>query len=522
MRLPVITLILSLILSVFTQGCRDHNGIQFYPSDSIDVYTRLKPNDELYSGRHTYGNDSVVGNTIKYRLSTDSVSIGVDIDITILDLHPQITANLLSFIHGEMIDHGFINESDTIVPFGIKEKSDEGLTQSEIVHMALDWEGERFYSELPQIIEYGENGYNIAFEIYPVFLNEDYVTYKKFSCYFTGGGHSNYSLFLQTYNRKTGESVDLEDMIDSEKLDKVRERVAYHMAAKYPIYSSVNSTEEYLDSLNRWAGLTDIAVVMGLAEENDREQITLKNYPINDPGLHGAGLVFTYEMYHLTPGCNGCPTIILTFDEIRDCLKEPLNQYNSDLNEFEKYKSTDMYADKASRYTGTQLDSVRAAWSPADDGNPWPRSISDWYSYRVGKLKKHYALKDILGTWIGYGHLPDSRQILSIKPNGMYINITEEALEKDSLDRMIYNYTQTNQGTYNYNSSKNLLMLKNWEDMKLKDETLEAYVKRRDPENKYLIIHSIENDTMYVADDMGNLWPFYRKKREPELIVQDF
>ena len=140
------------------------------------------------------------------------------------------------------------------------------------------------------------------------------------------------------------------------------------------------------------------------------------------------------------------------------------------------------------------------------------RNILDWYKHRGGKIRQHYKLLDIIGTWIGYGHLYDPRQILTINSNGRFSNISEEALEKDSLGEMTYNYTRTVQGTYNYDSSKNLLMLKNWEDLELNDENLEAYVKQRDPENKYLIIHSIEKDTMYVADEIGDLWPFFRKR----------
>lgn len=512
MRLFIYTIVLLLIIPVFTQGCGGHNSIQPFPSDSINVYAPLQPNEEWNSGRHTYGEDSVVGNTITYKLSTDSTRIRVDIDFTILELHPRITANLLSFIHGELLYQGFINEGDTIIPFGIQDMSDAGFTQTEIVHMALDWEGERFYSELSHILEYRERSYNMVIKICPVFINEDYVTYEKYSYYYTGGMHGNYTSFLQTYNRKTGESVDLDDIIDHTKLDKVRERVAYHMAAKYPIYSSVNSIEAYLDSLNRWKGLTDITVGLDFKKECERNLITLKNYPINDPGLHGAGLVFTYEKYHLTPGCDGCPVILLTYDEIRDCLKEPYNKYRSDLDDFEKYQTADPYVDAASYYTKAQLDSVRTAWSPADDGNPWPRSILDWYRYRGGKLKKHYSLNDILGTWIGYGHLCDPRQILSINSNGRFTNISEEALTQDSLGSMTYNYMKTIQGIYSYDSNNNLLILKNWKNLKLNDENLEAYVKQEHPENKYLIIHSIENDTMYVADEIGDLWPFYRKR----------
>ena len=329
---------LLLLISFVPSGCNSTSELQSTLADSIDVYMQLKPNEEWNSGRHIYGKDSIVGNSIKYRLTTDSSDIYVDFNLTILELHPRITANLLSFIHREMLDWGFINENDTIPPFKTKEMTDKGYSQSDIVKKALDWEGERFYHQLPLIFEYGERGYNLDIETYPVFLNENYVTYKKYAYYYTGGAHGNYSICLHTYNLKTGESVDLEDIIIPKKLNKVRERVAYHMAAKYPVYSTVNSIDVYLDSLNRWKGLTDLSVIFGFKKENEIEQISLKNYPINDPGLHGAGLVFTYEKYHLTPGICGCPTILISFDEIRDCLKEPFGNYHSNLNEFEIYQ----------------------------------------------------------------------------------------------------------------------------------------------------------------------------------------
>lgn len=239
MRLSIITIALSLILTVFSQGCNDHHCndhhiIPDFPSDSIDVYVPLKPNEECYSGRRTYGEDSIIGNSIKYRLATDSNNVSVDIDITILELHPRITASLLSFIHRELIDHSFINGSDTIAPFSIKEKTDSGYAQSEIIHMALDWEGENFYNTLPDIFEYGYyNAYKLEIEIDPVFLNDRFITYKIYSYDYTGGAHGNYSTFLQTYDLKTGEPVDLEDIIIPDKLNKIRERVAYHMAAIY-------------------------------------------------------------------------------------------------------------------------------------------------------------------------------------------------------------------------------------------------------------------------------------------------
>lgn len=364
---PVVLLLILITWSV--SGCNGNTKLQVLPTDSIDVYARLKPNEDRISSRNTYGKDSIVGHTIKYRLTTDTSNVSVNFDVTTLELHPKITANLLSFIHYEMSTQGFINEGDSIVPFDVKEMTKKGLTQSDIAKKVLYWESGLYYNELPSIMKYGV-GFELYIEIYPVFLNEDYVTYKKYSYSYTGGAHGNYSSFLQTYNRKTGESVDLEDIIIPEKIDDVREKVVSHMAANYPIYSSVATVEEYLDSLNRWKGLTDVEVIMGVTKDEDRECITLKNYPLNDPGVHAAGLVFTYEKYHLTPGCEGCPTILVTFDEIRSCLKEPFCNYYTDVEEFERYKESNINVDSVQCYTKEQLDSVRAAWNPIDDGNP--------------------------------------------------------------------------------------------------------------------------------------------------------
>lgn len=509
-RLLLLPILFVFLISWMTSGCNGTTKIEKTPSDSIDVYARLKPNDEWYSCRHTYGKDSVLGHTIKYRMATDSCNIYTTFDITLLELHPRITANILSFIHNEMLNWGFINDADTIAPFDIKELTDKGLSQIGIVKKTLDWESNLYYKEILDVMEYGD-GYNLDIEIYPVFLNEDYVTYKKYSYYYTGGAHGNYSSFLQTYNLKTGESVDLDDIIIPEKLDDLRECVVRHMASNYPIYSSVTSVEAYLDSLNRWKGLTDIGVFMGITKEEDRERITLKNFPLNDPGIHGAGLVFTYEKYHLTPGCDGCPAILIPFNEIRNCLKEPFSNYNANINGFERYKERDLYADSALWYSDEQLDSVRASWGPADDGKPWPHDISDWYEYRHGNIRHHYKLNEIIGTWSGYGHLYDPRQILTINADGTFTNVTEEALSQDDEGKMHYVYAGTVKGKYVYKPNFNTIMFKNWDKMELKNETLEAHVKQKDPENKYLIVHSIVRDTMYIADDIGDLWPFIRE-----------
>ncbi len=41
--------------------------------------------------------------------------------------------------------------------------------------------------------------------------------------------------------------------------------------------------------------------------------------------------------------------------------------------------------------------------------------------------------------------------------------------------------------------------------MRFEEKALDVYVKQRDPGNKYFIINSIVCDTMYVADEQGDL-----------------
>ncbi len=327
---PIYAIFSIIILSIVTGGCNKITPITPCPSDSINVRKVLVPNqNDDTSATHTYGKNNIIGNSLTTTFTTDSNNIFVGFNITLLELHSDIIGNLLSFIHGEMLYYGFINESDTIAPKEILNKMRNSSSGYEAAQIALDWERDLFYKEFPNILKYSDYGYNIFFELHPVFLNDKYVTYHKCSKRYTGGLHQNYTSFLQTYDLRTGESVDLEDMIKPEKMNDYRKIVVRHMASSYPIYRDINSEEEYLDSLNEWIGNTSIAVKLGIEDKENLPRITIGNYPLNDPGIHEAGLVITYDEYHLTPGSDGCPIIVITYDEIRDYLKSPFDQYTT-------------------------------------------------------------------------------------------------------------------------------------------------------------------------------------------------
>lgn len=322
MKRIILFLPISILLLTIVEACKHgskETPLKDFPTDSINVFARLSPNEVWHSGRHTYGTDSTIGNTIHYRVATDSSQIHMNYDITLLELNPKITENLLSFIHTGLLVWGFVNEEDEIPTFDVKVMSDKGFSQRDILKKMLDWESLLFYKDLPSLSNY-ENGYFIDFAIYPVYIDENYVTYNLYYEYYTGGDHPNDIFFLRTYDRQTGKSVNLEDLVKPDMIKKFRQQAVLHMASGYPIFSLVNSVEAYLDSINRWLGIT----------ETEQKRITVDNYPVNNPGIHETGLVITYATYDLTPGCYGCPIILIPFDEIRECLKEPFCNYKTD------------------------------------------------------------------------------------------------------------------------------------------------------------------------------------------------
>lgn len=309
-----------------SSGSKNGEAIVDYPIDRLDVFKPLIPIDSIEVSKSYRGIPIAL---TKDSFATDNSEIYIKMDFVILDQNPKITTNLLSFAMFNLSDCGFTHTPDSL----ISEKYDvfkiTDIPTQELINQFSDVVSKEFYAQLPTILSYDDWGFNMDIEIYPVFLNDEYVTYCKDAYWYTGGAHGNYSKFLQTYDIKTGDSVDLEDIIKPDMIGEFRKVVVKHMASSYPIFEDIKTVEEYLDSLNEWKGNTNIGVVLGVVSRDELRKITMENYPIDDPGITEVGLVISYEKYFLTPGVNGCPTIVIPFDEIKHCLKPPFNQYNT-------------------------------------------------------------------------------------------------------------------------------------------------------------------------------------------------
>lgn len=265
-----------------------------YMTDTLDVFIPLIPNDSLETSLSFRGIPLALA---KDSIPTDHSQFYVTMDMVILDQNPKITSNLLSFAISILSEWGFTHTQDSILSNKFNYTLVRETPIQEILYQFSDFVREEFYAKLPAILSYCSMCYNMDIDIYPVFLNDDYVTYRKYAYYYTDGAHGNDTQFLQTYNIKTGETVRLEDIIKPDKIGDFRKVVENHMVSYYHISPDINRSVE--------------------------------NFPLNDPGITEVGLVMSYGKYFLTAGAYGCPRVVISYDEIRDCLKPPFNHYQS-------------------------------------------------------------------------------------------------------------------------------------------------------------------------------------------------
>lgn len=321
-----IPLLLICLISICIAGCRHkHQSTEYltpFASDTIKTNIPLCPDDSL-NGCYFYGD--IKGYKINKRLNTRSKYFFVDYEITILDLSPYITLELFTFMHFNLWAYDFISEGDTISPFETQTFNPYKRSQKEVMDTALYWAEQRFYANVPKYISYGQEAW---FSIYPVWINDNYVTYFVYKYLYSGGAHGNSDHFLQSFDLKSGKILELEDIIKPDCLDKIRKLAAEHMASQNHFDNmKIPTLQNYLDSLNVWKNGTNTLFQYYESSDNEKYNITVEDFPLSNPGLNNVGLVFNYSKYLLTPGCYGCPTVVLTYDEVREYLKEPFCNY---------------------------------------------------------------------------------------------------------------------------------------------------------------------------------------------------
>lgn len=149
-----------------------------------------------------------------------------------------------------------------------------------------------------------ESGQSYCSDFSIHWANKDVITYEctEYS-YVNGAAHGNGDFRLITFNRHSGKPLEFKDYILPEKEMIVRRLLIEALA----IELEFESADLFLEfERNNWLM---------------RNDLTIKNFPIESVGMSRQGLVFSYSKYSIAPGASGCPSVVLPYSLIADCLK---------------------------------------------------------------------------------------------------------------------------------------------------------------------------------------------------------
>lgn len=294
-------------------GCNRERMVVPFDFDVDEIFKPLSPNEDENLADTTFGPQKIAGTIMDYEIPTEYSDIFIFFNnLTLLDVKPQINQQLFEFIQDQLCEYGFNNDSVSLAPNEYQELMASGLNYSQAAAHILDVQRENFNSQLDSIHSYSSH-FNIYFKIYPVFLTDEFVTYRLNSYSYTGGAHGITVSLLKSFDLNSGKELKLDDIVKQDRIQDIRYDVAAQMAYSYPIYENIKSVSQYLDSLNVWLD--------NFENDGNDDQITLQNYPLSDPALTSQGLVFIYQMYQLTPGSDGCPVVLIPYEDIKGFLK---------------------------------------------------------------------------------------------------------------------------------------------------------------------------------------------------------
>lgn len=304
--------IFSLILISFYSCSQSERPVVPYDTEADAVFKRLSPNEEDAPEGLTFGKDSIPGVIFDYEMSTNDSDIYVFFDkFTLLDINPEINQDIVEFIYSHMSENDFLTSAAQL-PYNVfSNLVASGVGYQDAMTKVLDMLRIYFEAGLASR-SFILPPFHMYFMIYPVYLDDNYITYRLYASCFTGGAHGIPYSYLRTYDLNSGKLLTLKDIVKPEGLKDVREEVAAHMAYSYPIYENITTVNQYIDSLNKWLDHFDPMDITG--------KITIQDFPLSDPAITSEGLAFIYSVYELTPGSDGCPLVVIPYRDIKGCL----------------------------------------------------------------------------------------------------------------------------------------------------------------------------------------------------------
>lgn len=305
-------ILLFILISTLVIGCQNSRQVVPVDVDTDKIFEALQPNDDSNSMDLVFGPQNIPGTIFDTEFTTDKPEVFIYFqNLTVLDVNPDITASLLDFVTEILLENDFITESDPSPVERWEEYVNQNIPYNEAAAGVIDSIKQNFETKNSKEST-PDYPCNVYFNIYPVYLDDNYVTYRHYAYTYTGGAHGIPATYLVTYNLKTGQKLSMGDIVKSGSINEVREEVVAALAYSYPIYENISTVDQYLDSLNGWLGHFQPL-------EQD-EKLTINNFPLPDPAVTSYGLVFIYQMYEIAPASEGSPVVLIPYKDLHGCL----------------------------------------------------------------------------------------------------------------------------------------------------------------------------------------------------------
>ena len=180
-----------------------------YDTDIDEIFVPLPPNDEDSPGELTFGQDSIFGVTFDYEITTQDSDVYIYFsNITLLRINPQIADNLFNVITTLLQENDFISSEDRGAGNLSYNKLAQNNNYNEAAISLLD-SLEMDFQEQLKLLQPFPSAFNFNFQVYPVFLNNKYITYRIYGGCYTGGAHGQTFSYLKTYELSTGKLLTI-------------------------------------------------------------------------------------------------------------------------------------------------------------------------------------------------------------------------------------------------------------------------------------------------------------------------
>tara|TARA_R110002110_G_scaffold271566_3_gene487064 strand:+ start:91238 stop:92359 length:1122 start_codon:yes stop_codon:yes gene_type:complete len=155
---------------------------------------------------------------------------------------------------------------------------------------------------------FSQHEYTYTYEEKPEYTNDQYFCYSQTFYHYTGGAHGNSNIMYLTLDKKTGQKLKLEQVLDIKHKADILRLAKINLYARYKLDESKNLTDNgfWFDDKSK-------------EFESDNPWIDEEGFYLPDNFIiQEDGIAFLYQPYEVAPYATGTPKINIYWNEVDD------------------------------------------------------------------------------------------------------------------------------------------------------------------------------------------------------------